>query len=183
MKKLLLIPLLLLPICAKAQVTNVTPVLQSPIVTLLSGGLPPLNTNSTLFTDGKLEIRAGVIQQGITGSSYESSLGVSYFFSTNLAATVDCINGGVSSLDALHVGLEFVYPYKAIRLGAFLMGGRNFAGETWEGKTGIRLSYVPFTTVAPNTFLYVEQFLLINGKSNFSGSQPLGFEAGFGYRF
>lgn len=153
------------------------------IGSLLSGNLPPLNTNSTVFADGKLELRVGAIQQGVSGSGYESQFAASYYFQTNFAFYAECVNGGVNSIDALHIGLEFSHPVGPVRLGVFGGGGRNLAGSTWEGVLGVRLSYVPLSETAPNVFLYLENFLLVDGKQNFNGAQTYNIAAGIGYRF
>ena len=149
----------------------------------LSGSLPPLNTNTTVFANGKLEVRIATVQQGLSGSSYESQAAVSYFFTTNLAVCGDVVNGGFNALDAIHIGIEFVYPVGGVRLGAFAMAGRDYVGNTWEGKIGVRISYVPLTTMAPNTFLFAEDYLLVDGNTNFKGSQTENLAAGIGYRF
>lgn len=169
LKCLVLLLLLAFGASARAQTNQPT----------LFGNLPPYQTNTTLFTSGKLELRAAVS----TGTAYQAVNSLSWFVTQGFALTGDCANGGVNNLNAFHLGGEYAYPIQGIRFTGRAVGGLSLITHQPEGQVSGFISYVPLNASA-NLFLFAGPSVTL-GKSSFqrNGVVTVNALAGVGYRF
>lgn len=146
----------------------------------LFGNLPPYQTNTTLFTQGKLEFRVAAI----TGNSYEAINSLTWFVTPALGITGDCYNGGVNNLDSVHLGLEYGYAVSGVRFTLRGVAGGTLITHRPEGVLSIFASYVPASSTAPNFFMFGGPAIRIDRDTFKSdGVGIVNLMAGFGYRF
>ena len=165
-------------VAARAQQTNLPPV--NPLQNLL-GDLSTLDTNATIFSTEKMELRLGALSQGVTGTAFNSLLAGSYNFQTHLGLAGEVINGTAGGgIESTHACLELRQPLGNFTLSAFMGPGWNFGHGTLEGVAGLRVSYLP-AAAHSRVFTFAESRLLVDAKSIKSpGSQ---FVVGVGYPF
>jgi hypothetical protein len=107
------------------------------------------DTNSTLLTAEKMELRIGTSQQGASGTAMGASLGGSYNFNSTIGIGAEIISDGVlGTITSGNIALELNRAYGNFKLTGFLGGGYNFAAGAPQGEAGLRLSVIPLNSTS-----------------------------------
>lgn len=134
MKKLLVIVLVLVgcafPDFVNAQSTNDD---STPFISQLESFV--IDTNSTFFTTGTLEIRA--LSQ-TTLSQYESVISASWypFHDDKFGLGVDMVNGSANLVDATYITIEWDLPIHNVKIRPIIGVGRDFINNDYSIELG-----------------------------------------------
>ena len=148
----------------------------NPLITALQNSI--VDTNSTFFNTGTLEIRA-LTQTTIT--SYESVLAATYYAGTNdnFGVGAEIINGALNVVDAGYLTLEYAVPYHNLKFRPVLGIGYDFVNRGLAIETGGALE----VALGPNMFADTESLYKIP-LHDFSGHGPSGeLRLGIGWKF
>ena len=170
-----LVSLRLLTSAATAQTATNAPA-TNPLITALQNTI--VDTNSTFFNTGKLEIRA-LTQTTIT--SFESVLSATYYTGTNdnFGVGGEIINGALNVVDAGYLTLEYAVPYHNLKFRPVLGLGYDFVNRGLALETGGALE----VALGPNMFADTESLYKIP-LHNFSGQGSSGeLRLGIGWKF
>jgi hypothetical protein len=160
---------------AFAQTATNTPA-ANPLIAALQNTI--VDTNSSFFNTGKLEIRA-LTQTTIT--SYESVLAATYYTGTNdnFGIGAEMINGALNTVDAGYLTIEYAVPYHNLKFRPILGVGYDFVNRGLALEMGGALE----VAIGPNMFADTESLYKIP-LHDFSGQGSSGeLRLGIGWKF
>jgi hypothetical protein len=135
-----------------------------------------VNTNSTFFDTGGLELRA-LTQTTLT--SYQSVLSGTYYFTNHVGLGAELVNGALNVVDGGYVTLEYGIPYHNVKLIPLAGVGYDLINRGPAVEAGIRLE----VAISQNMFADTEDILEVP-THDFTGNNISDtFRIGIGWKF
>jgi hypothetical protein len=166
----------LCPGFARAQ-TN-PPSTNSPSLNIFEQALQStiVDTNSTFFSTGGLELRA-LTQTTLT--SYQSVLSGTYFFTNQVGLGAELVNGALNVVDGGYLTLEYGIPYHNLKLIPVAGIGYDLVNRGPAVEAGLRLE----VAISQNVFADTENILQVP-THDFTGNNISDtFRIGIGWKF